>query len=295
MPLTPKSLNIASLNVNSIRARLENVLNWLLQAKNLGKPIDILMLQEIKCTAEQFPTSVFEELGYNLAINGEKSYNGVAILSKFPFNEVIRNLPTAENSQEPCQARYIEVTININNQLLRLSSVYVPNGGINSNIGGEVHQQGDKNWQESTKFQYKLAFLNNLQQHLGNNLNYANELQIIGGDFNVACSNIDVYNPHLLQETLCCSKLERQYFRQVINLGFFDSYRLINQQQQEFSWWDYRKQAFAKNHGLRLDYLLLNAKASNYLVDAKLISSLRNQQNPSDHCPCLINLEFNLT
>jgi len=281
-----KNLTIASFNVNSINARTPILLEWL-----ANNNIDILLLQELKTTNENFYQhnhNIFADLGYNIMVNGQKSYNGVAIFSKFIIEEMVCNqLPMLSDTDNiDDQARYIEALINVKNKIIRISSVYVPNGG------GELIE--NQKLEDSIKFRYKINFLQRLYNHLKQNFScHQDEIQIIGGDFNVANYPIDVYDAKKLENTLCFHREEQEKFRQIINLNFFDSYRLINGSKQQFSWWDYRLASFSKNHGLRIDYLLTNPMATDLLIDAKmLINGIRDQKQASDHCPCIITLKI---
>lgn len=253
------SIRIATWNVNSVKARLLHVLDWL---KN-DRP-DIALLQELKCTEDTFPKMEVEELGYNLAIHGEKTYNGVAILSKFPLSDITRGLP--ENVADT-QSRYIEVVVNLPKGALRVASVYVPNG-----------QDA-----ESEKFQYKLAFLKKLHAHLQTLLTY-DEAIIIGGDYNIAPADIDVHNPKLWHGSVLTHEAVRRAFRALTHLGYYDAYRLLHED-NGFSWWDYRNNAFANDDGLRIDHLLLNAQAADKLTSCAVERKLRALDKASDHTP----------
>lgn len=280
IPLRDKELNkmpqikIASFNVNSIRARFSNLLSWL----KLSNP-DIVLLQELKLSEENFPYSEILDIGYNAAVAGQKSYNGVAILSKFKIEDVVKILPAPDVLKDQ-QARYIEAVVCIHSRALRLASIYVPNGG------GEVVTS----LENSEKFCYKLNFFDRLQTHFKKLLKL-NEIQIFGGDFNVAAEEIDVFDPQNLSGKVCFHPLERQKFRSLINLGLVDSYRVCNQQNQAFSWWDYRGNSWHYNKGLRIDYLLLSPKAADCITSASIEDqSVRNQEKASDHCPVVVTL-----
>lgn len=258
-------MKISTWNVNSINARLPILLNWLKSSNP-----DIVLLQELKCTKENFPSESIQDLGYNIVLHGQKTYNGVAILSKYPIDEYHTILP---NAPQPDQARYIEAVVSLENKALRVGSVYVPNGG---EIG-------------SDKFEYKLEFFDRLNLHLANLLKFE-EITIIGGDFNVAPDKIDVYDAEKLENTTCFSPVERQKFLSLIRLGYYDAFRLANKDRQEFSWWDYRAGAWQKNHGMRIDHLLLSPEAVDLLLTCEIEESLRKLEKPSDHVPVTINL-----
>ncbi len=260
-------MKIASWNVNSVKSRLPNLLSWLEESRP-----DIVLLQELKCLTEAFPREPIEDLGYNLAIHGQKTYNGVAILSKYPIDDIVTEL---ENDPAPTQARYIEAVISVNKTTIRCASVYVPNGQD----------------LESDKFQYKLAFFDALCDHMKNLLHH-DEITIIGGDYNVAPDDIDVYDPKALEQSVCFSTQERQKLKQLIHLGYHDSYRSLHKNDQEFSWWDYRAGAWQRNHGMRIDHLLLSPEASDLLVSAEIEHKVRGQEKPSDHAPVTISLKL---
>lgn len=260
-------MKIASWNVNSVKSRLPNLLSWLEETRP-----DVVLLQELKCLTETFPGEVIEDLGYNLAIHGQKTYNGVAILSKYPIDDITTDL---HNDPEPTQSRYIEAVISVNKTAIRCASVYVPNG---QEVG-------------SVKFQYKLAFLEALREHMQKLLHH-DEITIIGGDYNVAPDDIDVYDPKALENSVCFSIQERQKLKQLINLGYRDSYRSLHKNDQEFSWWDYRAGAYHRNHGMRIDHLLLSPEASDLLTSAEIEHKVRSQEKPSDHAPVTITLKI---
>jgi exodeoxyribonuclease-3 len=271
-------IKIASFNVNSIKARLPNFLAWL----KVSNP-DIVLLQELKCVEENFPLEEISDAGYNCAIAGQKTYNGVAILSKFKIEDVVKTLPTL-NGEVDEQARYIEAVISIHGSAIRVASIYVPNGG------GEIAE--NETLENSAKFRYKLDFFERLKAHFSKLLEF-DEMQIFGGDFNVAVEEIDVFDVKNLEGTVCFHPLERQKFRSILNLGLADSYRACNQQNQAFSWWDYRAGGWQHNKGLRIDYLLTSPRASDKIISATIEDKgVRDQEKASDHCPVCVELKF---
>lgn len=259
------NITIATFNINSIKARLPNLLAWL-----DANPIDILLLQELKCVDEAFPAMELEDKGYNLAIHGQKTYNGVAICSKFPLEDVVRGLPDGDGDE---QARYIEAVANIPGGVLRVASAYVPNG---QDVA-------------SDKFPYKLKFFERLRQHWESVLPY-NEPAVLGGDFNCAPAPIDVHDPALLDGTVCYHPAERERLRALMHLGLYDAYRLKHPQAKQFSWWDYRAGGYERGHGLRIDHLLLSAMAADKLVDCVIDEVPRQAERPSDHAPVIATL-----
>lgn len=259
------NISIATFNVNSIKARLPNLLAWLDSSRT-----DIVLLQELKCVDDAFPTMEIEERGYNIASHGQKTYNGVAILSKFPLDDITRGL-AGDPADE--QARYIEAVASIPGGALRVASAYVPNGQDVT----------------SDKFPYKLKFFERLRAHWAERLTY-NEIAILGGDFNCAPEPIDVYDPVALDGTVCYHPLERERLRALMNLGFYDAFRTLQPTAQEFSWWDYRGNGFERGHGLRIDHLLLSAMAVDTLTACTIDREPREQEKPSDHAPVICTL-----
>jgi len=217
-------------------------------------------------------------LGYNVAIFGQKSYNGVAILSKFPLQDVIKNL----DKNDP-QSRYIEALICVPDQAIRVASIYVPNGGAELLPNQKVN--------ESDKFLYKMKFFNQIHNHLQSLLKH-NEIAVFGGDYNVAANDIDVYDPISLKNTVCFHLDEQKKFRQILNLGYLDSFRIANPDIQNFSWWDYRGNCWGYNKGMRIDYLLASPKAADCLTSAFMDDKMMMERTkPSDHCPVVITLD----
>ncbi|MDX2083085.1 MAG: exodeoxyribonuclease III [Rickettsiales bacterium] len=268
-------IKIASFNVNSVKARLPRLLEWL---KNSNP--DVVLLQELKCLEADFPFEALFDAGYNAAVFGQKSYNGVAILSKFRIEDVVKGLPNFDDDQ----SRYIEALINVNDKALRVASVYVPNGGGDL-LPGETLEN-------SKKFLYKLNFLERLKAHFSKLAEF-NEMQIFGGDYNCAVEEIDVFDPKSLRNTVCFHDLERQKMRAILNLGLIDSYRAANNSAQAFSWWDYRGGSWQHNKGLRIDYLLTSPLAADKIVAATIEDrGVRDQEKASDHCPVCVTLEI---
>ncbi len=258
-------LSIATFNVNSISARLPNVLTWVDDAKP-----DVLLLQELKCVSDAFPALEFEERGYNLALHGQKTYNGVAILSKFPLEDITTTLP-GDDSDE--QARYIEALVSAHGKVIRVASVYVPNG---QEVG-------------SDKFDYKLRFYDRLISH-HRDLLALNEIAVLGGDFNCAPHAIDVYDHAALDGSVCYHEAERAKLRSLLNLGYYDAFRSLHPHLKQFSWWDYRAGAYARGHGLRIDHLLTSPHATDLLHSCIIDETPRTQERPSDHAPVVATL-----
>ncbi|MFT6331806.1 MAG: exodeoxyribonuclease-3 [Lentimonas sp.] len=268
-------IKIVSWNVNSVNARLDSVLFYL----NETKP-DVVLLQEIKCENEKFPLAEIEDLGYNCEVFGQKSYNGVAILSKFPIADVVRNF-----NIDDVQSRYIEAVIELPNQAIRVASIYVPNGGA-------VLEEGQK-LNESERFIYKMNFFDGLKARMQKLLRF-NEIAVFGGDYNVALENIDVFDSKGLKNKLCFHDDEKRKMRALLNLGLDDSFRMKKPELQNFSWWDYRGNCWGYNKGMRIDYLLTSPKATDLIESAFMDDELMmNRQKPSDHCPVAVELKLN--
>lgn len=250
-------------NINSIRIRT-NILEKLVKEHNP----DIILLQETKCMDENFPAEFVFDLGYNSYILGQKSYNGVAILSKIPMEDISTNFPV-QNSD----ARYIEGKIQLNGEMITIASVYVPNGSE----------------PKSEKFQYKMNFFDALQKKFQDALAQG-EKYIIGGDFNVAPEQNDVYDPKYLDGKIGFHIDERTWFRKFENIGMADTYRILNGDACEFSWWDYRTKGFDTGKGMRIDHVLVTPNMLNSVDNAGICTEFRGLEKPSDHAPIYIEL-----
>ncbi len=256
-------MKIVTWNVNSIRMRLPIVSQWLTD----NQP-DVVLLQELKCMNEAFPRQEIEDLGYNVATHGQKTFNGVAILSKKPLEDVVCGLPTFSDDE---QARYIEAVTGS----IRVASVYVPNG---QEVG-------------SDKYAYKLDFMGKLRQHMEQLLEFE-EICVVGGDYNIAPTEMDVHHPEAWRDKILCSNQERSAFRSLLNLGYQDAIRIFHQGIGPFSWWDYRSQGYANNEGLRIDHLLLSPMASDCVTDCNVDPLPRGLDKPSDHAPVWCQLKI---
>lgn len=255
-------MKIVTWNVNSIRARLEVILEWLAQSRP-----EVVLLQEIKCEESAFPKGPIEDLGYNIAIAGQKTFNGVAILAKSPIDDVVCGLPTFAEDEN---SRYIEAVVGT----MRVASVYVPNGMA---VGSE-------------KYLYKLQFLERLRQHLESILFYE-EAIIIGGDYNIAPEREDVSQPELWEGEILCSPKERQQFQSLLHLGYYDALRLHHTGPGPFTWWDYRSGSWENDNGLRIDHLLLSPLAADRVQTSGVDRGPRGKEKASDHAPVWCVLE----
>lgn len=252
-------VSIVTWNVNSVRTRLVQLTDWLRE----DKP-DIVLLQEIKCMDEAFPALEIESLGYNIALFGQKSYNGVAILSKYPLEDVSRGLPGDESD---VHARYIEAVTTTSIGVIRVASVYVPNGQT----------------PDSDKFIYKLGFLERLYAHLKQRMEY-DEMFVIGGDYNIAPTDEDVAYPAEWKGTVLTHDKVRAAFRKLLYLGLYDAGA---SKPSAYSWWDYRAGALEKNDGLRIDHLLVSPQIRDKLSSTHVETKLRALEKPSDHAPVM--------
>jgi exodeoxyribonuclease-3 len=251
------AVKIATWNVNSIRARLPVTLAWVDQSRP-----DVLLLQETKVTAEQFPAEPFEERGYNVAARGEAGgRNGVAILARRPIEDLCGRLPGDDGDLE---ARYLEAVVDC----VRVASVYVPNG---TSVG-------------SDRFAYKLAFLDRLRVHAADLLELEETL-VIGGDYNVGPYPIDVFDPQALEGTICYHPSERAKLRALLHLGLYDAFRIVEPRTRTYSWWDYQGRSWRANQGLRIDQLLLSPQAVDRLETCAIDREPRAAKAPSDHAP----------
>ncbi|MEE8444757.1 MAG: exodeoxyribonuclease III [Alphaproteobacteria bacterium] len=254
---------IATWNVNSIRVRLPRLAEWLADAEP-----DVVLLQEIKVVDESFPAEAIEDLGYNVAVHGQKTYNGVAILSKHPIEEVRRGLPGNEGDQ---QARYIEAFTGG----VRVASIYLPNG----------------NPAPGEKFDYKLGWMDRLYDHARELMDY-DEAFVLGGDYNVCPTDADVYDPAGWADDALCRPESRNRFRAVLNLGLTNAFRALHPEPGPYSYWDYTKGAWQKDFGLLIDHLLLSPQAADALVEAGIDRKPRGRERPSDHTPVWCELDF---
>lgn len=249
-------MKIATWNVNSIKARLPNVLDWLKAAEP-----DVVLLQEIKTVDDGFPRLEIEELGYDCAVHGQKSYNGVAILSRRGLEDVSTGLP-GDDSDE--QARYLEATVDG----VRVATIYLPNG----------------NPTDSVKYPYKLRWMARLKARAADLL--AEERPVVlGGDYNVIPTDDDVHDPIAWQGDALIRPETRAAFREILWLGYTDAFRAKDPTPHKYSFWDYQGGAWQKDHGIRIDHLLLSPRAADRLLDAGIDSKPRGREKASDHTP----------
>ena len=252
---------IASWNVNSIKARLPNVLAWLESASP-----DVALFQELKTVDENFPRLEIEALGYHCAVHGQKSYNGVAVLSKAPLEDVMTGLP-GDAADE--QARYLEVTT----FGLRIASIYLPNGNPIS----------------TDKFTYKLAWMDRLHAH-AHQLLESEQPVVLGGDYNVIPQDEDVYDVRAFAGDALTQPESRQRFRALLNQGYTEAFRALHDEPHIYSFWDYQGGAWQNDHGLRIDHFLLSPQAADRLESCEIDRGPRGQTKASDHTPVICRL-----
>ena len=260
-------MRIATWNVNSVRQRIDHLVAWLKESSP-----DICCLQELKCTEETFPRMEVEALGYNIELLGQKTFNGVAILSKYRIDDVIRGLP-GDKADE--QSRFIEVVISTVNGALRVASIYAPNGNP---LGTE-------------KFPYKLGFLDRLitraREHLANE-----EAFIFAGDYNIIPMPEDAAHPAQWTNDALFQPESRSKWRELLSLGLTDAIRASNGNQQLYTFWDYQAGAWQKNNGIRIDHLLLSPTCADKLIGTSIDKHVRGWEKPSDHVPVRIDLNL---
>jgi exodeoxyribonuclease-3 len=252
-------MRIATWNVNSIKQRMENLTAWLAERQP-----DIVCLQETKTVDEAFPRQPIEAMGYNVAVHGQKTFNGVAILSKYKFDEVIPRLPGDDADDH---ARFIEASISTSRGTLRVASIYLPNG----------------NPPETEKYPYKINWMHRLSKYASERLQLEEPL-VMAGDYNVIPTADDVHNPAGWATDALFLPETRAKFRALTNLGLTDAIRAVSNDNL-YTFWDYQAGAWQKNWGIRIDHLLLSPQAADRLVTAGIDKHVRSWERPSDHVP----------
>ena len=250
---------IASWNVNSLKVRLPHVLDWLAEHQP-----DILGLQETKTIDENFPVEDIEATGYHVTFAGQKTYNGVAVISKAIANDIVIDLPGIDDPQR----RVLGCTIPSEQGDVRFLNLYVPNG---SEVGSE-------------KYEYKLNWLDKLAHYVEEQLKQ-NKNFVMVGDFNIAPEDRDVHDPEAWHEKILCSTPERNALKRLTDMGLSDSFRLFEQEENIFSWWDYRAAGFRRNQGLRIDLLLTSPAMTERCTASYVDKEPRKLERPSDHAP----------
>ncbi len=260
-------MRIATWNVNSIKQRIDCALTWLAERKP-----DIVCLQETKCVDDAFPREPFEALGYNLAVHGQKTFNGVALLSKFPFDEVKNGLP---GDAKDDHARFIEGVVSTAQGALRVASIYLPNG----------------NPPDTEKYTYKIGWMKRLAAYARERLSLEEPL-VLAGDYNVIPTAADARNPQAWIGDALYLPRTRDEYRALVNLGLTDAVRATSDDPGLFTFWDYQAGAWQKNNGIRIDHLLLSPSAADRLRDVGIDRHVRTWEKPSDHVPVWIDLDI---
>lgn len=258
-------MKLATWNINSLTVRLQQVLDWL-----AANPVDVLCLQELKLSDDKFPRDALQQAGYHSAAFGQKTYNGVAILSRTPLRDVVTNIPGFADEQ----SRVIAATIDSAAGPLRIVNAYFVNG----------QEPG------SEKFAYKMRWLEALHAYLRAELSAHPQLALLG-DFNVTADDRDSWDPDGLRETIHHTTQERDHFQAVLQLGLHDSYRMFDQAEKTYSWWDYREFAFRRNRGLRIDYVLVSDALKPRVRACTIDKAPRKNERPSDHTPVVVELQ----
>ena len=260
-------MRIYTFNINGVKARIETLLTWIEEAQP-----DVVLCQEIKSVDECFPRELFEEKGYRVETHGQKGFNGVAILSKFPLEDVVRGLP---GDEEDLQARWIEATVIGDKRAARVVGLYLPNG----------------NPAPGPKYDYKLAWMERMRLRAIELLK-AEEPLILAGDYNVIPQAEDAAKPQAWLEDALFLPQTRAAFRRILNLGFTEAFRARVQGGGHYSFWDYQAGAWEKNNGIRIDHLLLSPQAADLLKDVGISKNERAREKPSDHVPVWIELDI---
>jgi exodeoxyribonuclease-3 len=255
-------MKFATFNVNSIKARLPRVLEWLEEALP-----DVALLQETKTEDDTFPALEIEALGYEIAVHGQKTYNGVAILARHPIEDVRCGLPGDDGDDH---ARYIEATV----KGFRVASIYLPNG----------------NPSDSDKFPYKLAWMERLRKHVRRDLLPTEMPVVLGGDYNCCPTDKDVYDPEGWADDALCRPETRAQFRALLNLGLTEAWRSLHNE-VAYSFWDYQRGRWNRDEGLRIDHFLLSPQAADRLVTCEIDRKQRGKEKASDHTPVWVELD----
>ncbi len=268
-------MKIASFNINGIKARVTALCDWLDEAQP-----DVVVLQEIKSVDEAFPRELFEERGYNVETHGQKSFNGVAILSKLPLEDVRRGLP-GDDSDE--QARWIEATV-VGKQALRICGLYLPNGNPVELTETGVPVAGGK-------YAYKLAWMERLKARAAELL--AEEMPaLMAGDYNIIPQAEDAKRPEAWREDALHRPESRAAFQRIVNLGFTEAFRSRTLGPGHYTFWDYQAGAWNRDDGIRIDHVLLTPQAADLLRDCQIDKEIRGREKPSDHVPIWVDLDL---
>jgi exodeoxyribonuclease-3 len=258
-------MKIATFNINGVKARIETLTAWLKSSSP-----DVALLQEIKSQNDGFPRELIEDLGYRVETHGQKGFNGVAILSRLPLEDISRGL-TGDDTDE--QARWIEATV-IGSRAVRVCGLYLPNG----------------NPAPGPKFDYKLAWMDRMA-HRASELLGLEMPVVMAGDYNVIPQAIDAAKPEAWVTDALFLPESRAAYRRILNLGFTDAFRTLHPEPGHYSFWDYQANAWERNNGIRIDHLLLSAQAADLMIDARIERDVRAWEKPSDHVPVWVTLQ----
>ena len=260
-------MKITTWNVNSLAARLQHVLDW-----TAANPVDVLCLQELKLTDDKFPLDALREAGYgHCAVFGQKTYNGVAVMSRAPLRDAVKNIVGFEDDN----SRVLSVTLDTPAGALRLVNGYFVNGQAPG----------------TEKFDYKMSWLRGLRDYVREELAHHPRLVLLG-DFNIAPEDRDSFDPVGLKETIHHTTEEREHFRKLLELGLVDSFRLFEQPEKSYSWWDYRMLGYQKNRGLRIDHILVSEAVKPLVKGCSIDRVPRKWKQPSDHAPVTVELDL---
>ena len=259
-------MKIASFNINGIKARLAALTDWLDEAQP-----DVALLQELKSVDENVPREPFEERGYNVETHGQKGFNGVAILSKRPLEDVTRGLPGDADDE---QARWIEATVMGEHRAVRLCGLYLPNG----------------NPAPGAKYDYKLAWMERLRAR-ATDLLASEEPVLMGGDYNIIPQDEDAATPEAWRKDALALPDSRAAFRRIVNLGFTEAFRARHPGPGHYSFWDYQAGAWNRNDGIRIDHFLLSPQAADLMTGCHIEKAVRGREKPSDHVPVWVEID----
>jgi exodeoxyribonuclease-3 len=259
-------MKITTWNVNSLTARLQHVLDW-----TAANPVDVLCLQELKMSDEKFPLDAIRTAGYeHCAVFGQKTYNGVAIMSRHPLRGVVKNIVGFDDEH----SRVITATVDSPAGEVRVVNGYFVNGQAPG----------------SEKFEYKMSWLRGLRDYLRTQVDDHEKLVLLG-DFNIAPEDRDSWDPQGLRDTIHHTVEERDHFRKLVELGLSDSFRMFEQPEKSFSWWDYRMLGYQKNRGLRIDHILVSDGVKPMVKSCAIDRTPRKWKQPSDHAPVTVELQ----
>ena len=254
-------MKLATWNINSLTVRLPQVLEWL-----QANPVDVLALQELKMTDDKFPADAFTQAGYCAQWFGQKTYNGVALISRSPAEQVVKNIPGFDDDM----SRVITATV----EGVRVIGAYFPNGQAPG----------------TDKFEYKMEWLKGLRAWVKAELATHPKL-VLMGDYNITFDDSDVWDPEGMRDQIHCTEEERYHLRALIALGLHDSYRFFEQPAKSYSWWDYREFAFRRNRGLRIDHILVSNALKPLVTSCVIDKQPRTNERPSDHAPVVVEIQ----